>query len=119
MMYLKLNADYKQGELVPLLDDAIYVYCDVCKSLHRIENVSYAAFGTCSFEQLNACELCSEDLQEKDKKKQILHAFGWSPKVTLMMNDRLATIDEMISYIQHKGKNSLVENDSGEQIELM
>lgn len=31
-----------------------------------------------------------------------------------MMNDRLATIDEMISYIQHKGKNSLVENDSGE-----
>ena len=38
MMYLKLNADYKQGELVPLLDDAIYVYCDVCKSLHRIED---------------------------------------------------------------------------------
>ena len=33
MMYLKLNADYEQGELVPLLDDAIYVYCDVCKSL--------------------------------------------------------------------------------------
>ncbi len=33
MMYLKLNADYKQGELVPLLDDAIYVYCDVCKRL--------------------------------------------------------------------------------------
>lgn len=37
MMYLKLNADYKQGELVPLLDDAIYVYCDVCKSLHRVQ----------------------------------------------------------------------------------
>ena len=53
MMYLKLNADYKQGELVPLLDDAIYVYCDVCKSLHRIEDVSHAAFGSCSFEQLN------------------------------------------------------------------
>lgn len=33
MMYLKLNADYEQGELVPLLDDAIYVYCDVCKRL--------------------------------------------------------------------------------------
>ena len=53
MMYLKLNADYKQGELVPLLDDAIYVYCDVCKSLHKIEDVSHAAFGSCSFEQLN------------------------------------------------------------------
>ena len=49
MMYLKLNADYKQGELVPLLDDAIYVYCDVCKSLHRIKDVSHAAFGSCSF----------------------------------------------------------------------
>lgn len=48
MMYLKLNADYKQGELVPLLDDAIYVYCDVCKSLHRIEDVSHAAFGSCT-----------------------------------------------------------------------
>lgn len=46
MMYLKLNADYEQGELVPLLDDAIYVYCDVCKSLHRIEDVSHAAFGS-------------------------------------------------------------------------
>lgn len=114
MMYLKLNADYEQGELVPLLDDAIYVYCDVCKSLHRIEDVSYAAFGTCSFEQLNACELCSEELQEKDTKKQILQAFGCSPKVTQMMNDRPDTIDEMISYIQYKGKNSLVENDSGE-----
>lgn len=62
MMYLKLNADYEQGELVPLLDDAIYVYCDVCKSLHRIEDVSHAAFGSCSFEQLNACEKCSEEL---------------------------------------------------------
>ena len=27
MMYLKLNADYEQGELVPLLDDAIYGVC--------------------------------------------------------------------------------------------
>ena len=114
MMYLKLNADYKQGELVPLLDDAIYVYCDVCKSLHRIEDVSHAAFGSCSFEQLNACEKCSEELQKEDEKKQIAEALGWYPKVTLMMNDRLATIDEMISYTQHKGKNSLVENDSGE-----
>ena len=50
----------------------------------------------------------------EDEKKQIAEALGWNPKVTLMMNDRLATIDEMISYIQHKGKNSLVENDSGE-----
>lgn len=57
-MYLKLNADYKQGELVPILDDAIYVYCDVCKSLQQIEDVSYAAFGVCSFEHLNACETC-------------------------------------------------------------
>lgn len=74
MMYLKLNADYKQGELVPLLDDAIYVYCDVCKSLHRIEDVSHAAFGSCSFEQLNACEKCSEELQKEDEKKQIAEA---------------------------------------------
>ena len=96
MMYLKLNADYEQGELVPLLDDAIYVYCDVCKSLHRIEDVSHAAFGSCSFEQLNACEKCSEELQkedeenykkyqiENDEKKQIAEALGWYPKVTLI-----------------------------------
>lgn len=62
MMYLKLNADYKQRELVPILDDAIYVYCDVCKSLQQIEDVSYAAFGVCSFEHLNACETCSDEI---------------------------------------------------------
>lgn len=84
MMYLKLNADYEQGELVPLLDDAIYVYCDVCKSLHGIEDVSHAAFGSCSFEQLNACEKCSEELQKEDEKKQIAEALGWYPKVTLI-----------------------------------
>ena len=84
MMYLKLNADYEQGELVPVLDDAIYVYCDVCKSLHRIEDVSHAAFGSCSFEQLNACEKCSEELQKEDEKKQIAEALGWYPKVTLI-----------------------------------
>ena len=84
MMYLKLNADYKQGELVPLLDDAIYVYCDVCKSLHRIEDVSHAAFGSCSFEQLNACEKCSEELQKEDEKKQIAEALGWSKNKTIV-----------------------------------
>ena len=45
-----------------------------------------------------------EELQKEDEKKQIAEALGWYPKVTLMMNDRLATIDEMISYIQHKAK---------------
>lgn len=58
--------------------------CDVCKSLHRIEDVSYAAFGSCSFEQLNACEKCSEELQKEDEKKQIAEALGWYPKVTLI-----------------------------------
>ena len=76
MMYLKLNADYEQGELVPLLDDAIYVYCDVCKSLHRIEDVSHAAFGSCSFEQLNACEKCSEELQKGVCQEFCVHRFN-------------------------------------------
>ena len=54
------------------------------QSLHRIEDVSHAAFGSCSFEQLNACEKCSEELQKEDEKKQIAEALGWYPKVTLI-----------------------------------
>ncbi|HBN5038670.1 TPA: hypothetical protein ACSKS5_000731 [Listeria innocua] len=84
MMYLKLNADYKQGELVPILDDAIYVYCDVCKSLQQIEDVSYAAFGVCSFEHLNACETCSDEIQIEEEKKQIAEALGWSKNNTIV-----------------------------------
>ena len=41
-------------------------------------------FGSCSFEQLNACEKCSEELQKEDEKKQIAEALGWYPKVTLI-----------------------------------
>lgn len=46
--------------------------------------MSHAAFGSCSFEQLNACEKCSEELQKEDEKKQIAEALGWYPKVTLI-----------------------------------
>lgn len=84
MMYLKLNADYKRGELVPLLDDAIYVYCNVCKGLQRIEDVSNAAFGACSFEQLNACEKCSKEFQKEEERKQIAEALGRNKNKTIV-----------------------------------
>lgn len=69
MMYIKLKEDHQAGELVPISDDSVYVYCDVCEGYHQIKDTSYAAFGVCSFEELNACEKCSEEFHEKEEQE--------------------------------------------------
>jgi len=80
MMYLKVQESHKAGDLIPIKDDSIFVYCDVCKSYKHLVDVSNAAFGVCSFEQLNACEECSARYREQAEEEAVRLALGWPEK---------------------------------------
>ncbi len=105
MMYVKLKQDFKKGDLVPLHNDSIYVYCEGCNKYEKISDTSRVAFGTTSFEEINACEHCANEIEEEQYEeylKKILYKLGgFGPNVKLMIKKekREATSDELLEHI--------------------
>lgn len=108
MMYVKLKEDYKAGDLVPLLNDSIYVYCDLCESYQKVDDVSEIAFGVASFEEINACASCGDKVSEEknelmtdDKKRELVYKLlGFAPNVKVMRGDREVTAIEILEFMK-------------------
>ena len=106
MMYVKLKEDYKAGDLVPLLNDSIYVFCDICESYQKVEAVRKAAFGVASFEEINACVSCSDKISEEkkepmteEKKRELVYKLlGFAKNVKVMQGNREATAEEILEF---------------------